>query len=225
MCEPAHSIIQYPDSNDDEDDQSKPQPPMQDRLKMGLGERIFALGRRIGNWFHFSKMGNGHSEAIAMTGRAHQMVILPTHTKYEGLWWRREFQIDGHYHGYRHEMPTAHASAKEYHEDLVYSNIKTFRRFLEDSMKKSERPYVYAELLLESVFTSQGRDMVLAKFGRVFGGTAGASLSEGYRLLTDGLNKYGSNVDKSIAMIMGFTRRRELYRSEWADDSKLWSPG
>ena len=85
MCEPAHSIIQYPTRNPRDDDSfgggnSAMPIPMDRRLQAGLGPQIMEIGRKIGEWFHFSKIGNGHTEAIQLSGRA--SLLLPAHTKY-----------------------------------------------------------------------------------------------------------------------------------------------
>jgi hypothetical protein len=206
MCEPSHSIVQYPDSNPDD------HLPMGDRLKQTLGERIVAWGKRIQNWFHFSKLGSGHSDAIELSGRS--SLILPEHTRYEGLWWDRDFKIDGSYHGFSTEQADAFETAKYYHDEKVMKNMSTFRRFLETSIEKSDSGQLYMHQFAEHVLTKEGRDGLYSKLKRL-----------GKSLFTWQLFRSKETKEKATKILMGFTRKRILLLPHWADDEKLWTPG
>jgi len=75
MCEPAHSIVQYPT---DFDDHNLPggQMDSESRLKLALG-KFWNTGKRIKNWFHYSKLGAGH-HSIFENGRKTLYLPKPT---------------------------------------------------------------------------------------------------------------------------------------------------
>lgn len=213
MCEPAHSVIQYPDRPSNEDDENMPFSGSMDwrqRLQVGLG----SLGTRIGNWFHFSKIGKGHSEALHVSARTR--LLLPEHTKLEGFWWDRSFDIDGPFYGDPTERAAGIQAAKVYHERSVLANHKVFRNFLEKSIKASDRPEGYVDHLLCDVFTLEGRDKVLQKFRQVFGRTSRV-VDQFYRQAS------GEFKSRATGVLMGFTRKRNLFRSHFADDLKFWT--
>ncbi|MGW8178647.1 MAG: hypothetical protein ACWGQW_07765, partial [bacterium] len=137
---------------------------------------------------------------------------------YEGEWWRREFILDG-WGGRADEG--ALEMAKAYHDASVMGNMSLFRRFLETSMVKSNHPrgaYAYVEAMLESVWTSEGVNKLLEKFRRVFGPHASPALVMSRR-------SNEREVGRAIKIVMGFTRKRELFLPHFADDDKLWVPG
>ncbi len=212
MCEPAHSIIQYPNHDDDDNIPFGGQMSMDQRLKATLGQKVAALGKRIKNWFHFSKMGSGHTDSIQLSGRA--SLILPEHTRYEGLWWDRKFILDDiRYNGASVDAETAFDCAKLYHENVVMQNMSSFRRFLEASIRKSTYPNLYINRFVEGVLNPLGRDKFMNKLRRVFGkGTHTHTV----------FSIYSENFEPGIKVLMGFTRKRELYLPHWADDQKLW---
>lgn len=213
MCEPAHSIVQYPDHDVDDDAPFSGQLTMGQRLNSALGKAV-SWGKKIRKWFHFSKLGAGHSDAIELSG--HASLILPEHTRYEGLWWDREFIIDGPYHGVSIDKRAAIECAEQYHKNVVMGNMSTFRRFLEKSLQKTDRYGSYVIRLSENVLTKKATDEMHKKLKRVLG--------------TVSFGSWGSTSlkpeKKGIAtdIIMGFTRKRELFLPHWADDDKLWLP-
>lgn len=177
---------------------------MEQKLQASLGSKVVSWGKRIQEWFHFSKLGSGHTDAIELSGRA--SLILPQHTRYEGLWWHRKFEIDGPFHGSIVDREDALKSAEAYHNEVVMQNIKKFRRFFETSLNKTDRAHGYVDHFLCDVLTREGRDAVKTKLRRIFGCFIIPSCP----------------TPQHIKVLMGFTRKRELFQSHWADDDKLW---
>lgn len=206
MCEPAHSIVQYPD----QDSYDGPFQGGEGMLQKSLGKG-FGWAKKVGKWLHLSKFGLGHYEAQSLNGRSR--LYLPSPTLYEGLWWLREFKYDG---GFRGPGSIQFNAAKQYHESSVMTNMSTFRRFLETSMRKSSNAVFATEYvfrLLQSVLTPQGGNQLLRKFRNVFG------KNMVLRLVV------GNHREESIKMVMGFTRKRHLFLPHFADDNSLWVPG
>jgi hypothetical protein len=218
MCEPTHSIVQYPLNFDDSNLPFGDNISKADRLKAALGKAV-SWGKKLGDWLHFSRLGSGHDGALGMV-HGRRLHHLPTDTRYEGIWWQREFQVDSpvwnHNTSYDHE---AFEAAKLYHQRSVMGNMSLFRRFLEQSMLQSDRASSYADLFLLYVLTSKGNTAVRRKLDKVFGKSLG-----------DYGNCLGSHQplpikEKAIKVLMGFTRKRDLFVPAWADDDLFWSPG
>jgi hypothetical protein len=221
MCEPCHSIIQYSDFDDDERSSGV---PTEQRLSNNLGTWL----RKIGRWLHLSKMGSGHSEAIQKTSLQNEL-FLPTPTFYEVNWWERKMHIDGVFRSsfsrlwqntsneryalidaLREESKEA---AQQYANAVSIGNLTTLRRFLKSSIQKSTMPIKYL-LHFELMLNSQGRDLLNRK-ARSFGF---------YRKTGHNVGNAEVSVEQMIKLLMGFTRKRELLRPEWADDGRLWVP-
>src|SRR5436190_15067817 len=137
MCEPNHSIVQYPD----QDDGGNPTERTLDLLPKKEGW-VSWMKKKIKNWFHFSKLGFGHSEATArlsLIGAYH----FPVDTKYEAQWWIRKVQRDGAYYGQAYDSEIALDCATEYAKLSSIGNLTLLRQFLEVSMRKSTRPESY----------------------------------------------------------------------------------
>lgn len=215
MCEPAHSIVQYPAHDNDDDSPFGGQMDMGQKLKASLGEQVVQWGRRIKNWFHFSKLGSGHTDSIELSGKS--SLILPEHTRYEGLWWDRRLIIDGPYRGASVDRQAALESADQYYHSVTIGNMKLFRRFLETSINRSTRSWYYVDRFISQVLTKGGRDAVIDDFRRNFNG--GKSLQP-----MQILSVFGKEETKGPAtkVLMKYTRRRGLFVPEWADDPKIW---
>ena len=202
MCEPAHSIVQIPDDFDDTDLPFGDNIPKAERLKRLLK----GTWKKIGKWFHISKMGSGHSEATGFGRRELQFLGNPERD-YEGLWWYRTFKEDPTYHyGSLIQRPVtepeALRAAKEYHDLVCMQNIKVFRRFFETSLRKTTRAHGYIDRLLTLVLNTEGRRQLGAnRFIRRY-----------TNILTE----------SQIKTVMGYTRRRGLFIPEWADDDNFW---
>jgi hypothetical protein len=209
MCEPHHSIVQYP--NDDDQSGSS----NQTRLQMGL-KKLYDFGRKVGRWFHLSRMGSGHSESMLWAKT--NSVILPENINYEGVWWERKFQLDMPFFGRPRNTELigteAFDAAKTYHERVVFQNIQSFRRFLEESIRSSERAAaLYVERLRDHVLNPQGVQQLDQRFGTL----AGRSRFDIKKLLS-------ACKEQAIKCVMGITRKREWFRSHFSDDDGLWLP-
>lgn len=163
MCEPYHSIVQYPE---DFDDSHFSDIGVGNKLKLLLGH----WGKKIDSWFHISKMGAGHS--LATSFGVKQLGYLPPSIDYEGEWWYKNFKLD---------MPLrfknnveAYEAAKKYHERVCIGDIQKFRRFLETSLRKSVRPKGYLTKL-PLIFNSKGQDLF---YNRVLVRKKGGKLNE-----------------------------------------------
>lgn len=194
MCEPSHSIIQYPEYHDD-----MPVGPKLEALKPSWLEKIH-------NWFHVSKLGSGHSEAMSMNRLASRM--LPAEHRYDGNWWDRTVRPD-----HWHPDPDAVAAATKYCNRVCMGSISTLRRFLEISMKASDRPYSYAKVFVDKVLNLLGQTEFRAGMKRFF---------------TDGKNRYlehdiqscythhSPKFQKAVNFMMGFTRKPKFLRDQWS---------
>lgn len=213
MCEPTHSINQFPDHDND----GNPTASRIDAMPppLGTADDIWAATRRkIGSWFHFSVMGFGHSEAMATLSAA-AWNYLPPVTRYEAMWWNRTVKLDGTYYGPEFDRAYALDGAKQYAHTLSIGNLTKLRQFLTTSMKRSDRPYYYIEAF-KQMLTARGRDEFQAKLKRIF---KLKNLSSLFSLGDDIRN----NLDGTIKTVLGFTRKRLLLVPEWADDSTLWA--
>lgn len=103
MCEPYHSIVQYPERDKDDNDHGPKITGLGQR--QSLGSKALDFMKKIKSWFHFSKMGSGHSEAIRANRTTE--LWLPPDTRYEVAWWNRSVKRDGKYTG--HEFDAAEA--------------------------------------------------------------------------------------------------------------------
>lgn len=168
--------------------------------------------RKIGRWFHISKMGAGHSAA---TGHGRQQLLyLPDPVNYEGFWWDKgRFELDGYYFKNAPDNEQKEA-AKEYHKRSCIGSMQIFRRFLEESMKQSSRPLLYVHQFMDHLLVRGARDQVRAKINRVMPGP-----SRRFLLTLDN----PAVKEKVIKVVMGYTRKRGLLVPEWSMDDEFWS--
>ena len=191
MCEPAHSIVQYPDQPD-EDQPFSGQATQEQIIQAVSPSFLIKWAKKIGSWFHVSRLGGGHSETIRV--KACHYHRLPTPIKYEGLWWERLFTQDGH----AVLIPGQENAAHNYFNLVAAGNIQTLRRFLETSMRVSDIPEIYADRVFE-MLTPQGRDIFRKIRAKV-------------------RYNYGSTFkERLIDATVGITRRRNLLIPRWAD--------
>lgn len=209
MCEPYHSIVQYPDTFDKDLPLSEGM-DKESKLKAALGKG-FGWTKKIGKWFHLSKFGAGHHENTSSLNYRSR-IYMPAPELWEGEWWTRTFKYDGYNLQPGNRQRDA---AQEYHNRSVMGNMSLFRRFLETSMRQSRRSHVYVETLLDHVLTAEGANKLLEKFKRVFGRNGTPSYVMAHK----------QEVGKAINIVMGFTRRRKLFLPHFADDNSLWVPG
>jgi hypothetical protein len=206
MCEPTHSIVQFPDQDDD----GNPTGGLVDAIPLETkGQDGFWqwMKKRIGSWFHFSRLGNGHSEALGLlTVQARRR--LPADTKYEATWWNRKVHLDGLFNGQQYDAQLALDCATTYAKAVSIGGLTQLRRFLATSMKKSERPWSYAETFVQ-MLKMEGYNAFNKLVKKFFGSVKQACTSK---------------LDELIKLMLGFTRKRRFLVDAWADDGKLWVP-
>lgn len=206
MCEPYHSIVQYPERDEHDNDQG---PKIS-----GLGARALDFMKKVKSWFHFSKMGSGHSEAI----RANRVtdLWLPPDTRYEVAWWNRTVKRDGAYHGHGFDAVEALECAEQYAKSVSIGDLGQLRRFLSVSLVKTERPHSYVEQFRQ-ILNPQGRRALDDKMKWI-----GFDEGVGYRwrllVISDQVR------ERIVKSLVGLTRKRHLLVPEWADDKTLWTP-
>lgn len=213
MCEPNHSIVQFPN----EDDWGT---PTESRLGAAVDNGVLGWCKKIGRWLHLSKMGKGHSEALGITPSWSSTSTLPDATFYEVEWWIRKVNLDGsfrtsmlshtpeYWDSRRQIQQDAKDAAVKYAQAVSIGNLTTLRRFLETSIKKSSYASKYFQCF-ELMLTANGRDLFAKRFN---------DLRKSLGHVRD------KNLDKYIKMTLGFTRKRHLLVPEWSDDSRLWTP-
>lgn len=185
MCEPYHSISQFRDDDND-------------RLGCTLGP-IAKLLKKLGGFWHLSKMGKGHSGALECVRNtsnhgAHVSFLVPEHNDYEVAWWNRHLKPD-------RSKPNQDAllAAKDYANLTSIGSLHALRQFLEMSIKLSDKPMMYLTMMRH----------MLNKKGLVQWDLARKKLKT-------------RNPKSLSSFCIGFTRKRGLLVPEWSDDAHLW---
>jgi len=169
--------------------------------------KIWDWGKKIANWFHFSKLGSGHSESIEWNKTKH--LILPAkEVRYEGAWWNRTFKIDGYPDTL--EAERAKQAAHEYSNIVCMGNIQVFRRYFETSLNQSSRFMLHVQQFLDGMLNPKGKDLFTRKMQQCFPRKTR-------------MREY-IKTPQVINLVMGFTRKRELLVPEWSDVPSLWIP-
>src|SRR5687767_5215782 len=127
MCEPAHSITQFPVEDDrgnptgpiiDNIPRTEPTPKARDKTMSPSGAVLSQAWdwkqHQLGDWYHISRPGFGHSETIGfLSVRGREM--LPAETRYETDWCKRVCHIDGPFRGrFQFEQKEALLRATQY---------------------------------------------------------------------------------------------------------------
>lgn len=192
MCEPTHSIVQFPDQDDKGD-------PIEAKIDALPSDGIM---KKIGSWLHISHCAYGHSEAL---GRISPMarLFLPRDTKYEAQWWDRSVHRDGSFHGPEYNRVLALDAATCYANKVSIGTLGQVRQFLENSIRKSEmHKDAYIARYINNMLNRSGREAFLEKIKNLFG------VIDPTKVVRD--------------VILGWTRKRGFLVPEWADDPKLW---
>jgi len=190
MCEPHHSIVQY-DPNDDDNPQGG------SYILTKLGD----WSKRVGKWLHLSKFGNGHSEAVGHVTGNMMLAYEEQFIKYEAKWWDRSFKQDG----CKILLPGQMDCAEDYAKQTSIGNIQQLRNFLDVSIFKSPRPYLYYCYFYQYFLNQKGRDSFDKKFKYAFNHSFTERSSR--KLNTVNMSKF----------VLGFTRKRNLIVPEWSD--------
>lgn len=218
MCEPSHSIIQYNDPNDPPDDDNN-MSSQAGAFKIGqLTKGLGKWTKKIRQWMHLSMMGRGHSETIGeRSGMAHSY-YSDVFTLYEAHWWDRTVKFDnwGPVKYPDHTKELILDCANQYAHQVSIGNLTQLRRFLETSMRNSDRASLYAGQLRDQMLTAKGRKQFDNRLGKIF------KTRSSYGVLNTVASQ---NLDGLVKFVLGFTRKRELLVPEWADDNRIWKPG
>ncbi len=235
MCEPSHSIIQYPTIDPESQD------PIRDAVRMAVSnahqieineapnEEVAAAiksslmlpqGVISGHFINYSRLGSGHSEAIGKLP-ARVRLRLPEDVKYEAHWWNRSVKLDSRLPNWVKLIGVDESkdSATVYANKTSIGDLKIFRRFLENSLLHSERPGNYAGPFFQ-MLSLKGFANFEKSLKRIFNGKFSVS---------DTLHSVFKSKDKKtkakvIGMMLNMTRKRENLVDEWSDDTKLWVP-
>ncbi len=213
MCEPSHSIIQYPpDDKNDNDQDGMTSLSAQSNVRETLIGKLGQWARRVRGWMHLSKMGSGHSETIDVCTSNHVMNrysdIL---SLYEAHWWNRQVKRDGG----KASSDIQLLAATDYAKAVSIGNLTNLRNFLEQSILKTDRIGGYVNRFRNNFLNLDGR----VKFDQ----RCQEVLKVKPTLLLD--ERKLQIPKQSIAnFVLGFTRKRGLIVPEWADDQSLWTP-
>ena len=191
MCEPHHSIIQLSDD---------------DTKGMFLGN-VGKWCKKIGKFFHLSKMGKGHHGTLRMAERANrgQKIEFADKYDYEVCWWDRTISPD-----YCLPPENAKKLAKSYADLTSIGSLHLLRQFLEASLRSTRTPNDYLLVFRRYLLNNKGKK----EFDRAC--RQKLKVQNIYQL-----KKINSSI---VKMVLGFTRKRDLLVPEWSDDSRLWLP-
>lgn len=213
MCEPAHSITQFP-SQDSEGTplETKIDAAIETAFKEAEIRALESIQKhRINDMFHFSRLGFGHSESMRVAYRARN--FLPTPSLYECDWWDRIVRLDGRFHGEEYNRELALESAEIYASKVSIGNIAMLRQFLERSMRLTQGRALHYFDNFRLMLSGAGRSKLEQKLNlasltvKRFVGTS-INLSEPLSL------------DRLIKIMMGLTRDPHNLTSVWQPTSE-----
>lgn len=225
MCEPSHSIVQFPVENLVEAETINV--AVQNAVSLDVLEKdgplfIIPKGVRIGSYLNYSRLGFGHSEALGRLPR-HVRSRLPRDVKYEVGWWDRSVHLDGpffrRWDAAEIEREESLESATIYAHRSSIGDTKMLRRFLEQTLNTTTRPWAYMSQVF-ALLSSKGRDAFDMMIRRAFRFHKQFSLES---TVFDLMRELRSR-KIVIGIILKLTRTRNYLTTEWADDSKLWLP-
>lgn len=201
------TITQYPEN----DDNGNPMNQKVEALakKEGFLDKWF---RKIGKFFNLSRTGKGHSESMIEVLPITRSLWLPEEVKFEGHWWDRTVTHDG---GRRYgDLRDAEAleSATQYSNLVCLGNMRIFRNFLETSIARSDTPHKYVTALAERALNKKGRDLLMKRVKELFS----CKLSNLFTRVSK------ERKASATSLIIGFTRKHELWLPQWSDEDKLW---
>ena len=248
MCEPSHSILQYnpPEKQDDDFDGGVTSMSAQagqysrDGLLAGLGQ----WAKKIKGWMHLSMLGKGHSGTLGARSNGLMYRYDDVFRLYEAHWWNRNVIRDGAIRNGSHignvTITEEHLrAATDYAMSVSIGDLGQLRRFLEQSLAKTDRTKGYLYHFRSDFLNVDGRaqfDKACKEVLKVEPHTLlGANLnSESSRKSMMNLSQYTVPVVDSkkgrplslesiTKFVLGFTRKRKLLVHEWADDDSLWT--
>ena len=250
MCEPSHSILQYnpPEKHDDDFDGGVTSMSAQaggysrDGLLAGLGQ----WAKKIKGWMHLSMLGKGHSEALGARSNGLMYRYDDVFRLYEAHWWNRKVIRDGAIKngGYAIDVTITEEqlrAATDYAMTSSIGDLSQLRRFLEQSLVKTDRAQGYLNRFRNDFLNYEGRTQfdqackdvlkvtpsrllttnVSSLIGRVHLNPDAVKMSNG--TVIDPKKSRPLSLESITKFIVGFTRKRKLLVPEWADDDSLWT--
>lgn len=135
-------------------------------------------------------------------------------TRYEAYWWDRTVKLDGMFYGEAFDKEQALAAALNYAKAVSIGSMTALRRFLETSLRKSDRVHLYTMAFLEKMLNQKGRDLAIRRL-------RSCNISLVYIRKTLGWHYDKKGLDSIIKILLGMTRQRSLLNDAWADDGSL----
>ena len=115
-------------------------------------------------------------------------------------------------------------SATQYDQIRTTENMSVFRRFLKESLNKTQRPGVYIYHVLDDVLNAAGRDAWFAKARRIVPPAFLRHLDadkSGY-WETSHEQQFAEKKSQLIATTIGCMRNRALLKSHFATCDRFW---
>lgn len=209
ICEPTNSIVQYPP----EDDGGTPT-----EVRLSGFQKVLEWGKKVAGWLHFCKMGGGHSDVTVVRESSGFASLIPQETKYEALWWDRQVRLDGNYYGHDFDKGDALKAATTYAQGVSIGSLTALRRFLETSLRKTERPASYVQAFGEQFLLKGGRDEFFTRLRAILK----VRSFNYYEMFRD--RPKPDQLEHVIRCMLGFTRKRKLLVPAWSEDDQLWKP-
>lgn len=205
MCEPTHSIVQYPTVVEGEPIGHLVQAAIERPETKGL---LLPTGSLIYGYLNYSSLGFGHSEAV---GRLpyHVRSRLPEDMKYEAKWWDRTVRRDWGWDAPGYIDPNSYESAETYAQRSSIGSLPILRRFLEQTLMKTFRPSSYVSPFLE-ILNDNGQSALRESISKIF---SGKNINNQYTLST---LLESEKKEKVIGMMLKTTRNPRNLRDVWA---------
>jgi hypothetical protein len=251
MCEPTHSIIQIPLKVFTLKDGILEQDSVLLSAQFCLGEtkrQLLAWSHQTRDYLHLSRLGQGHSESIQLT--TNNVHLFPDHVKYEGLWWERKTRLDQAPHGGwiqefledatkapvmtkllatelgKELQESSLTAASKYAERQSYGSILVLQSFLVESLRRTERPYLYVNEIKYKLLSHDGA----IEFQRFLSKLDPRSWFDPTKQAIKNRKRYqdivNSSADARLAAllegVLHITSQRKNMNSAWADDKELW---
>lgn len=234
MCEPSHSILQFPTEipNSDVDYLPRIQSAVgqsfnlqvesaQPKQRKIIKDSIISIpqGTVIGSFINYSRLGSGHSECLSKL-RHTIRGYLPDDMKYEAQWWDRKVKPDCYINPvWLREILIEESllSAISYAKRSSIGDLKILRRFLESSLRATENHERYTCMFFYDLLSEKGREGLMGSLKRFFDGKAIRPISINVLIKDEVFS------ERVIGIMMKMTRKREFLNDAWADDVVLWN--
>lgn len=252
MCEPAHSIVQFPDPDEHDDDNYSSPQAGKTSLSLALGG-VLKFTTKIGRWLNLSRLGAGHGGAISFANDklakqhqlqrrnapdiidqvAKQQFYMPASrsvselstqfaTSYECDWWQRHLHVDGEFTS---SLLTPHDKQEALDAAKEYN-----RRVCDGDIQKFR-------LFLERSLVATGSPAsYYDHFIQTLQGKAKDELENKMRLIAgekkpmhgvvnNAYYAFRKSLHSCVKAMLGMTRKRSNMIDVFADDDGFWKKG